>query len=206
MKHQLRGIHSRLSILEAALYEFAHQGYGSVTIDFLCHTYNFSKGMIYHYFKGKDHLFLSCVEYIFSDLATTLEREVAVPGETAADTSLENMIEDYYRCRREYFETQQEKLILFQSVMLSPPPHLQQEVEKLRGPLKDLNRRLFSAAIDNSSLPCKINKELALRYLETVESVFWKMTVEFTGKDGIGDIETEKQHSQLLNMLLHGIF
>lgn len=202
MKQQRRGILSKQAVLQAALCEFVLQGYGNVTVDLICSKYNLSKGMVYHYFTGKDDLFLSCARQVFSDLADTLQKEIHIP----AGTTFEKMIEDYYLCRQRFFEERQQELIFFQSVMLSPPPHLQQEVENLRSPLKEINRHLFSTALEICSDPCKIHKEDALRYLETIEKVFWKIVVEFTGTNSVKGIETEKQQGLLLKMLLHGIF
>lgn len=99
MKQQRRGILSKQAVLQAALCEFALQGYGNVTVDLICSTYNLSKGMVYHYCTGKDDLFLRCARQVFSDLADTLQKEIHIP----AGTTFEKMIEDYYLCRQRFF-------------------------------------------------------------------------------------------------------
>ena len=48
--------------------EFAERGYEEVTVDSICQKYEISKGMLYHYYSGKDALFLLCVQHTFQQL------------------------------------------------------------------------------------------------------------------------------------------
>ena len=49
--------------------EFASSGYGAASIEIICNRHGISKGMMYHYFHGKDELFLECVRQISLSLA-----------------------------------------------------------------------------------------------------------------------------------------
>ena len=64
MKREEKNQQTRRRILDSALDEFSKQGYGASSINAVCATQDISKGIIYHYFKTKDDLFLSCVEEI----------------------------------------------------------------------------------------------------------------------------------------------
>ena len=58
---------SRREILCAAMEEFGTRGYGGVSIEGICTRHGISKGMMYHYYSGKDELFLDCVRQVFED-------------------------------------------------------------------------------------------------------------------------------------------
>ena len=51
-------------ILENALYLFAMKGYDAVNLDEVTKLSNCSHGLLYHYFKGKDELYLATVNEI----------------------------------------------------------------------------------------------------------------------------------------------
>ncbi len=51
--------------MDSALNEFSKQGYSASSINTICSAQGISKGIIYHYFKTKDDLFLACVEECF---------------------------------------------------------------------------------------------------------------------------------------------
>ena len=60
---------SRAAILEAALAEFGERGYAAASVDGVCARGGISKGLMYHYYKGKDELFCECVRAMFAALA-----------------------------------------------------------------------------------------------------------------------------------------
>lgn len=51
-------------ILESALYLFAMKGYDAVNLDEVTKHSNCSHGLLYHYFKGKDELYIAVVNEI----------------------------------------------------------------------------------------------------------------------------------------------
>ena len=46
-------------IMDSALAEFAKQGYSASSVNTICAAQGVSMGIIYHYFKNKDELYLS---------------------------------------------------------------------------------------------------------------------------------------------------
>ena len=56
MKQAQRQERSRREILQAAMEEFGTHNYNDVTIDNICSRHGISKGMMYHYYSGKDDL------------------------------------------------------------------------------------------------------------------------------------------------------
>ena len=68
MKQAQRQERSRREILQAAMEEFGTHNYSDVTIDNICSRHGISKGMMYHYYSGKDDLFLLCAREMFQAL------------------------------------------------------------------------------------------------------------------------------------------
>ena len=55
-------------ILTAALKEFSSRGFSGARIDEIAEKTNFSKRMIYYYFKDKQDLFVRCLEKEYQKL------------------------------------------------------------------------------------------------------------------------------------------
>ena len=53
MKQEERKEKSKEEIYQAALEEFGTYGYDNVSIEQICNRHGISKGMMYHYYKGK---------------------------------------------------------------------------------------------------------------------------------------------------------
>ena len=76
MKQEERKEKSKEEIYQAALEEFGTYGYDNVSIEQICNRHGISKGMMYHYYKGKDDLFLASVSRVFKDLNDYLESKL----------------------------------------------------------------------------------------------------------------------------------
>ena len=73
MKREEKNILSRQRSLEAALREFSEKSYDTASMNTICTENNISKGIIYHYFKDKDELYLLCAGECFDKLTACLE-------------------------------------------------------------------------------------------------------------------------------------
>ena len=71
MKQQERQKKSKEKILQAAITEFSASGYDKVTMENICTRHGISKGMMYHYYSGKDDLFLLCVQVLHPGRTST---------------------------------------------------------------------------------------------------------------------------------------
>ena len=60
MKREEKNLQSRQRILEGALKEFSAKSYAEASLNNICNDNDISKGIIYHYFKDKDQLYLLC--------------------------------------------------------------------------------------------------------------------------------------------------
>ena len=65
MNREEKNQQTKRRIMESALAEFSQKGNGASSVNTICAAQNISKGIIYHYFKTKDDLYLACVEECF---------------------------------------------------------------------------------------------------------------------------------------------
>ncbi|MDP6953117.1 MAG: helix-turn-helix domain-containing protein, partial [Alphaproteobacteria bacterium] len=61
-------VRTRARILEAAKTEFAELGLGGARVDGIAVRAGVNKRMLYHYFGGKDDLFLAVLEAAYADI------------------------------------------------------------------------------------------------------------------------------------------
>src|SRR5690348_7555674 len=61
---------TKARILAAAIAEFAAKGYGGARVDSICRASRANPRMIYHYFSGKDGLYVAVLEQVLGELRT----------------------------------------------------------------------------------------------------------------------------------------
>jgi len=75
----------RQNLIDAAIRNIAAKGYDSVTITTICEEAGFSRGLIGHYFSGKDSLLLEAVRFVADGLGDAIRRAVNAAGPDPAD-------------------------------------------------------------------------------------------------------------------------
>lgn len=61
---------TRERILRVAIAEFSEKGYSGARVDMICKLSRANPRMIYHYFGGKDHLYIAVLEQVLGELRT----------------------------------------------------------------------------------------------------------------------------------------
>lgn len=59
---------TRERILRVAIAEFSEKGYSGARVSTICRKSRANPRMIYHYFGGKDHLYIAVLEHVLGDL------------------------------------------------------------------------------------------------------------------------------------------
>ncbi len=72
-------------LIEAAIRDIAAHGYDSVTIATICEEAGFSRGLIGHYFSGKDELLLEAVKEVARRLGRAIRSAVHDAGDDPVD-------------------------------------------------------------------------------------------------------------------------
>ena len=120
--------------MDNALEEFARQGYGASSVNAVCSAQGISKGIIYHYFKTKDALYLACVEECFDRLTDYLRTQ-----SQAEQGSTGERLERYFTARMVFFREHPVYQRIFCEAVISPPAHLAAEIQARKQPFDDLN-------------------------------------------------------------------
>ena len=76
MNQKERNELSRARILVHASAEFAEHGYHGASVNRICEKGKISKGLMYHYYKDRDDLYLACVKQCFSEITKFILKEL----------------------------------------------------------------------------------------------------------------------------------
>ena len=140
--------------------EFAERGYEEVTVDSICQKYEISKGMLYHYYSGKDALFLLCVQHTFQQLEEyLLERMEQLEQKDPVEA-----MQEYFLLRESFFQENPQQKQIFEAALLRAPIQLTEQIEQIRQPLIRVNREFLHRTLLRLPLQKGLEQEEVLRY------------------------------------------
>lgn len=202
MKQQERQKKSKEKILQAAITEFSASGYDKVTMENICTRHRISKGMMYHYYSGKEDLFLLCVQNMYQMMQQYLEENMA---ELEKKDAL-HALKEFWMLRESFFGEHPPFKNIFENALLRTPPHLFEKIEEIRGPIEALNRQFLHRTIGKIELRENLKKENVSIYLEAMESVFWKLVEQYRREQRISDVHSLMEAAgELWDMVLLGV-
>ena len=202
MKQQERQKKSKEKILQAAITEFSASGYDKVTMENICTRHGIHKGMMYHYYSGKDDLFLLCVQNMYQMMQQYLEENMA---ELEKKDAL-HALKEFWMLRESFFGEHPPFKNIFENALLRTPPHLFEKIEEIRGPIEALNRQFLHRTIGKIELRENLKKENVSIYLEAMESVFWKLAEQYRREQRISDVHSLMEAAgELWDMVLLGV-
>ena len=202
MKQQERQKKSKEKNLQAAITEFSASGYDKVTMENICTRHGISKGMMYHYYSGKDDLFLLCVQNMYQMMQQYLEENMA---ELEKKDAL-HALKEFWMLRESFFGEHPPFKNIFENALLRTPPHLFEKIEEIRGPIEVLNRQFLHRTIGKIELRENLKKENVSIYLEAMESVFWKLVEQYRREQRISDVHSLMEAAgELWDMVLLGV-
>ena len=202
MTQKERQERSKREILNAAFEEFGKKDYDHVTMDAICLRGKISKGMMYHYYSGKDELFLLCTKELFLDLKEYVEKNAEkILKKDAAEAMME-----FFMIREEYFNEYPQKKNLFENALFRTPKHLAEQIRELREPLRELNRLFFKKVVTKMKLRDGLSVENAAKFVESFEYVFWTFVNHYCSDNEKIDFNSIIQASkQVMDMIIFGI-
>lgn len=202
MTQKERQEHSRQEILRAALEEFGRRDYDAVNMEQICKNHGISKGMMYHYYSGKDELFLLCVRETFERLTAHVEAGMAQLGEGDALGSIQR----FFLLRESYFQDHPERKRIFENAMLRPPEHLREEIWRLWEPLRRMNRAFLERMVRTMPLRPGLEPERVIRYLESTEASFRSLLLHYQEESEGKDLHTVLGvGAEMLDLILFGV-
>lgn len=157
MKRDEKNLLSRRKILDSAVMEFASQGYGLSSVNTICTAGSISKGILYHYFKDKDELYLVCIQELFDALTEHLTTAL-----TKQSGTVEMRLEQYFDARLCFFQTYPSYHKLFCDVVIAPPQHLAQAIREIRTAFDALNISVLTELLQTLKLREDVTIEAAV--------------------------------------------
>ncbi|MGN0659043.1 MAG: TetR/AcrR family transcriptional regulator [Emergencia sp.] len=147
MKQKEKSALSRQRILDAAMEEFSQKGYEGASLSAVWAKKGLSKGIVYHHFKDRDALYLSCVGICF-EAACAYLREAA----DSLSGSPYTRLQDYFDARLRFFAENPLYLGIFTDAVFSPPEKLRSEISTLRQEFDALNIAVLSDLLKSQPL------------------------------------------------------
>ncbi len=189
-------------ILAAALSEFGSKSYDAASVNSICETAQIPKGLIYHNFKGKDELYLLCVQTCYEELTAALKAQSFELRD--AKEGLQNIL----MIRQRFFQENPGYANIFFNAVLQPPKHLMEELAQLRKGIDEYFNQCYLAILDCLRLRDGITREAALEYFLAVSEMFngyFQKKAEQNGNYRELIQDHEGQLSVILDIMLYGI-
>lgn len=202
MKQQERQKKSKEKILQAAITEFSTSGYDKVTMENICTRHGISKGMMYHYYSGKDDLFLLCVQNMYQMMQQYLEENMA---ELEKKDAL-HALKEFWMLRESFFGEHPPFKNIFENALLRTPKHLQEEISRLHQPLFEMNQTFLKGIVLKMQLRGGLRNDQVLQYIECVGTLLPSMLRLYQMPGGLSDLHAMLATSEeILDMLLSGV-
>lgn len=195
---------SKERILAASLQEFGEKDYSSASINNICKSHSISKGLLFHYYKNKDEIFLLCVEKLFVDLSNYLKENFELKH-----VNMEENFRDYIQKRFEFFHQYPYYEQIFYTATCNPPKHLIYEISVLRKPIDETNKKFWCEIISHLNLKQDVIIE---EVIETIIGLgnYLHMKIQHNNvqyMDGTCWVVERytKEYVKMIHMLLYGI-
>ncbi|MGM9631469.1 MAG: TetR/AcrR family transcriptional regulator [Eubacteriales bacterium] len=199
MKREEKNQQTRRRIMDSALNEFSKQGYGASSVNVICAAQDISKGIIYHYFRTKDDLFLACVEECFTLLTDYLKETVHL---TSGDTN--ERLTEYFTARSNFFRENPVYQRIFCESVITPPAHLQKEIQERKKIFDTLNTQILENLLRQISLCPQFNKEEIIETFRQFQD-FINAKVKMSDLTNQEFEAYEEQCRKALSILLYGV-
>lgn len=205
MKQKEKSKISKEKILNSALAEFGAKSYEGASINNICNENGISKGLIYHYFKDKEELYLTCVKTCFdklTDFLKDVEESNIVPNKST------NSIKNYLDRREHFFNINPLYSNIFFQSIIQPPRHLREQIKELRKEFDVINIKCYKKIINNIALRDEITENEALEFFVIFQEMYnaYFQNIAFGNSDFNTLVEIhELKLSKLLDIILYGI-
>lgn len=200
MDREEKNILTKEKIIESARSEFGEKNYLEASINSICKRGSLSKGIVYHYFKNKDELYLYCVKDCFENLEGVLKRL------KIEENSLEANIKQYMDVRHRFFIDNPYFINVFVNTLLAMPKHLVEEIEEIKINFDRFNIAYYESILRGMELKKDICLEDAVEYFIMFQESF-NSFYRGKGLDNLDELflEHEVKMDKILRIMLYGI-
>lgn len=195
MKQEERNRISKQKILKSATEEFARFGYAGASMNHICSNGGISKGILYHYYKDKDELYLSCLKACFDGLICRFH---SLDGQTDA------ILESYFQARLRYFLENPAHHRIFCDAVISPQPHLKERITALKAELDQLNAEWLTKLLEDKKLREGLTLEQTVHFFRRYQD--FANQVLLSADEQIQDVQYHSKASKwAVELFLYGV-
>ena len=199
MRRDEKNLLSRRKILDSAFEEFGNQGYGLSSVNTICTAGDISKGILYHYFKDKDELYLVCIREMFDSLTEHLQNELSnVSGTKVA------RLERYFDARLRFFRENPLHHNLFCDVIVAPPAHLAQAISEIKADFDTLNISVLTELLQSA----RLRSDMTIQSVVEIFRLYQDFVNARYQMEPAGALDLEKHEKickRSLSILLYGV-
>lgn len=199
MKREEKNAASRQKILDSARKEFAEKGYAQGSVNTICGDGELSKGILYHYFKDRDALYLACMEQCFQTLTAYLSEHG-----TCAEGGVERRLDVYFSARLRFFREHPAEEALFLEAVISPPEPLRQQLAAIRAPFDRLNIEILEDILSEAALRPDVTRQEVVDTFRHYQD-FLNARFRAAGDAAVSAEERERACKKAVLILLYGI-
>ena len=199
MKREEKNQQMRQRIMDSALMEFSKQGYGGSSINTICAAQNISKGIVYHYFKTKDALYLACIAECFQRLTEYVRTNII-----NEECGIEEQLKSYFTILMAFFQANPVYQHIYCEAVITPPPHLSVEIRMCRQDFDDFNIKILERLLTSLSLRPNISRSEAIEIFRQFQD-FINIRYQATAVNGRSFEAHEEDCQKMLSILLYGV-
>lgn len=199
MKRETQTKLMREKIIESAIQEFNENGYEKSSLNHVCKLGGISKGIIYHYFRDKDELYLACVKACYDALLSYY-----LNYKTGSSDTID--IYGLIKIRILFFRDYPKFRGLFFHSIVNTPTHIQDKVNFARKELNEFYKKVYLDYLQTIQL--RVTQDKALLYLDFFQNAyneyFRKQFLECENVDELMELH-ENKLSEWVDIMLFGI-
>jgi TetR/AcrR family transcriptional regulator len=199
MKREEKNALSIQKILDNARIEFADKGYGLSSVNTICSEGEISKGILYHYFKDKDEIYLTCIQQCFDGLTAYLRQ-----SRKKMEGKIEECLDSYFSSRFQYFSENPEDQKLFCEAIISPPNQLKEKIAEIKAEYDNLNIEVLDDILSLVKLRPDVTRQEVIDTFRQYQD-FINARYQMTGAAQIDGKERERSCEKALLVLLYGV-
>lgn len=189
------------TVITAARVEFAEYGYDGARTDRIAAGTGMSKGVLYHYFRSKDELFVAVLEDIYQELRS--QNEALVLDDFEPEAGIRELIAHTY----DYFVTHPEFIVLVNAENLMKAVHLtkSESVHSMFAPLSTRLGELIRRGQDQGIF--RQNVDIIELYVSIVGLGYfflsnrWTLSVVFN-RDLLDESAEDRRLAHMTDMVL----
>lgn len=188
-------------IIQSASEEFGKKGYELASVNDICKNAAISKGIIYHYFKDKDQLYLACIQECYQalyDFYLSGDKTFLLMGD----------VQLLMERRMDFFKKYPIFRGLFFQALLNTPQRLKKEVEDLNESIKQLHFEIYSNYLKKLKLRDNISIEQSIKYLDIIQNAYndyFRKQIESNFDFEALIDEHEKSIPKWIDLMIYGI-